>query len=119
MAAITPSNVTVLDAGDSASKQSKSRGIRRRVAVALTAQGGTAGDLPASAFRLKQITEVNFNGFFDGTNWRAGVQVGIANAGTDNNSVFPADLLQATDASRGNPANLTGTLYLTIEGIPL
>ena len=122
MAAITSANVQVLETTDVISKALKSFGVRRKLAITLAAQGGTAGDIPASALGLKQITSTRTYAAYIGSAWVGNAPTFIGNSTStllqDGNYIFPVDLTQATDASRANPANITGVLDVEVEGIP-
>jgi hypothetical protein len=117
MAAISSANVSVIQAYEFGSRTGKSHGLRQILAITLSAQGGTAGDIPASALGLKQITNVQSLGAILSGNPRY-VGVGVSALGSDSNYIYPVDLTQATDANRATPANITGTLYVMVEGIP-
>ena len=116
MAAITSSNVTITDQYEIGTRTGKGRGTRIMASVVLTAQGATAGDIPASAFGLKQITNAYAMGSLISAAPK-GVIIGISALGSDANYIYPVSLIQATDADRANPANLTGTIFVCVEGI--
>jgi hypothetical protein len=107
---------TVLPSYEIGSKGGKSQGIRQFVALELTAEGATAGDIPASLFGLKQITYVHCYGATISAADAAGLFF-VGDIGNDGNYIYPVDLTQATDADRNDPADLTGTFYLMIDGI--
>lgn len=117
MAAITSANVVVLQPPyEHGSRHGKLVETRMVVQITLAAQGGTAGDIPASAFGLKQITSVRDMAATIGGNPRH-CPLQIANYGQNNNYIYPLDPTQATDATRTTPANITGTVVAEIGGI--
>lgn len=117
MAAITSANVVISNQYEFGSRSSKFIEYRMIATITLAAQGGTAGDIPASAFGLKQITNVRDIACTIGGNPRH-CPMQIANFGLDGNYIYPLDPTQATDASRTTPANITGTVVVEISGIP-
>jgi len=117
MAAITSANVTIHDSYEIGSRQGKFRAKRLQATVALTAQGAAAGDIPASAFGLSQITNAYAMGSLI-SSVRKGATIGISALGVDDNYIYPVSLIQGTDANRADAANLTGDLFVCIEGIP-
>jgi hypothetical protein len=113
MAAITASNVTLLRAWETAAKAGYTVEKTKDVSIALSAQGATAGDIPASALGFSKIYSAVALAFDDATNVRGG-WVGVA---VDGSEIFPIDAAQATDANRTLRANLTGTLYVRVTGM--
>lgn len=117
MAAITSANVVIHDTYEIGTRQGKFRAQAVYATITLAAQGGTAGDIPASVFGLKQITYArNLAATIAAAQREVGFQ--IANYGVDANYIYPVDPAQATDASRGLPSNITGTCTVYLEGIP-
>lgn len=115
MAAITSSNVTryrsytVVDQAGAVQEKVSDLGI------VLSAQGGTAGDIPAAALGFARINRA----FATALDLGAGTVVGaLVGTQTDGSELFPVDITQATDANRANRANLTGTLHVRVYGIP-
>lgn len=106
MSAITTANVTTIDSWERGTKSGQRVDLAQRVSIALTAQGGTTGDIPASALGLAEIYEVSPATLIAGGNPTA-VHVGIAANGL---SLFPAAFAD------GTPANQTGVLNLTVYG---
>lgn len=114
MAAITSNNVTVIDAyrvGDFTNKQ---RAVYKRVKITLSAQGGTVGDIPASALGFSKFYDVS-SAMLEVSSVPKAVLVFLNAAGTE---LITANLAQATDANRIDRANLTGDLYVTVYGWP-
>jgi hypothetical protein len=112
MAAITYANVTDIESYDIGTRQGKLVSLRRRVAIVLSAQGGTAGDIPASALGFSEIFSATAK-VLDVSGTPKGALVMVA---VDGSELIPVDLNQATDANRTARANITGTLYVTIDG---
>jgi hypothetical protein len=113
MAAITASNVTVLEVSEEGTKSSKGRGIILRCAVVLSAQGATLGDLPASAFGMSEIFWAWCFGFNNGGNnnqCSVTVDATVTSPGVNNTNILTYSSGSAT------PANLTGTILLEIFG---
>ena len=106
MAAITYANVNVIDSWERGSKSGKFTSLVQRVAVTLSAQGATAGDLPASAFGLAEVYEVS-PATLDASGTYTAVDLAIVPNGT---SIFPAAY------TNGAPTNLTGILYFILTG---
>lgn len=115
--AVTSSDVTILQSYDIGTRTGKSVGQRIYASVVITTDGASADDIPASAFGLKQITYVQCYGALISSAAAAGVFF-VADVGTDDNYIYPVNLEQATDADRNNPADVSGTYNLLIEGIP-
>jgi len=112
MAAITNSNVTEIESYDLGTRQGKLTALRRRVAIVLSSQGGTAGDIPASVLGFSEIYYANAM-LLDVSGTPKAALVMVAKDGSE---IIPIDLNQATDANRTARASITGTLYITIEG---
>lgn len=113
MAAITTANVTLLDSENYSVGTASGKLVehRIRVSIALTAQGGTAGDIPAAVLGYAQIYRVSLIMFLTAGPANANVGVTIdAYASTNNILTFTA-----TDAATG-AANVTGTLYIEVWG---
>lgn len=117
MAAITSANVAILQGYEVGTRSGKFLAYGMVAAITLTAQGATAGDIPASVFGLKQITHVREISGVIGGNPRH-IPMQIANYGQDNNYIYPLNVLEAVDANRGTPANITGVVTVYLEGIP-
>ena len=108
MAAISASNVTVLENWDVGTKSGQKRGVAVRCYATLSTQGATALDLPASAFGMSTIVEAT-GGTLDATGTYTAQPLGVPPANT---SVFPGSMVD------GSPINLTGNLYMTLIGQP-
>lgn len=112
MAAITASNVTLLRAWEQAAKGGDRAEIVKDLKIVLSAQGGTAGDIPASALGFSKLYSVQAQSIVQSAVTR-GVIVGLA---IDGSEIFPVDMGQATDANRSLRANTTGDLYVRVTG---
>ena len=113
MAAITSSNVTVVRqwaAGDAAGAF---REVVKDLAITLAAQGGTAGDIPASALGLSLIHSCQAKEL-DVSGTPKGATVFVKKDGSE---LVPFDVNQATDANRTARANITGVLYIRVTGL--
>ena len=106
MAAITSSNVTIIEAWDVGTKSGQKRAVAVRCYATLSTQGATALDLPASAFGMSLIFEAT-GGTLDASGTYTAYALGVPPANT---SVFPASYVD------GSPINLTGNLYMTLTG---
>lgn len=116
MAAITAANVTLLDGTvySVGTQSAKYIGTKTRFSIALTTQGATAGDIPASVLGYKRMSRVSLLLFL--TTGPANANVGVTlDAYADNNNILT---FTAIDGSTG-PANVSGTLYIEVEGQPL
>jgi hypothetical protein len=113
MSAITASNVTLLWDYSVGSASNKRVGSRRFFSIALSTQGGTAGDIPASVLGFAQIFSVQLTYFLTAGSANANVGVTLDTWGTNNNIVT----FTAIDGSTGI-ANVTGTLVVEVFGNP-
>lgn len=118
MAAITAANVTLVKSFN-AFDRGQLLETCREVIITLTAQGGTAADIPASALGFSYLTNVEFVGFVDNGAVKRFTYVWLEYATTANaTGLSVGDPTQATDANRGIIANLTGTLRVRVYGKP-
>jgi hypothetical protein len=112
MAAITSANVTLLRSWEVMDKAGVFREKSSDLAIVLSTQGGTAGDIPPSALGFAKIywaSAISFNNGGGNTNDTVGA-VGVY---TD----FTTGLFTVS-ASTGAPANYTGTVYCRVTGTP-
>lgn len=113
MAAITSAVVTLVDSYPVLIR-GRQKATRRCLDVVLSAQGGTALDIPASALGFTRLLDVDgVNLIVSGPAYRCAT-VGLDSSGLE---VITYDLTNATDASRTTRANLTGTLRIWVTGI--
>ena len=112
MAAITSANVVVTRSWEEGNRAGQLIQTTKQLIITLSAQGGTAGDIPASALGFEEVYEAYAYGLnVSGT--MKGAVVGIA---LDGSEIFPVDMNQATDANRTLRANVTGDLWVTVKG---
>ena len=114
MAAITSSNVTLVRSWERADLAGWAREKVSDLAITLSAQGGTAGDIPASALGFAKI----YCAVCLSANISSTMVGGLVCVAPDGSEIFPVDLTQATDANRAKRANITGTLYVRVTGTP-
>jgi hypothetical protein len=111
MAAISSSNVTLISQWEVAAKGGFNETIRI-LDIALTAQGGTANDIPASVLGFATLNWALSLRALDGSNLRH-VPVLLE---ADGEGILTVDVEAATDADRANPANWTGTVRVMLAG---
>lgn len=114
MAAITAANVTLIRSWAAPDISGAQREVVKDVSIVLAAQGGTAGDIPASALGFAlihscQAKELDVAGTPNGA---------LVFVKKDGSELVPVDVNQATDANRTLRANITGTLYIRVSGHP-
>jgi hypothetical protein len=113
MAAITSSNVTVIHAYRLGDIGNKYQGVLKRLAIVLSAQGGTAADIPASVLGFSRMDSVSA-AVLDVSGTPKGAWVGLS---TDGLEIITFNANQAADANRTARADITGTLYVTVIGL--
>jgi hypothetical protein len=113
MAAVTASNVTLLRVIELGDKSSKFFSKLATYNVVLTANGGTAGDIPASLFGMTKINLAICCRAIDNALALSTLTVVIE---TGDAGILVCDPENATDATRGNPTNYTGSMVLTLIG---
>lgn len=113
MAAITSANVTLIRQWEVGDRQGKLVEICGVFDVALTAQGGTAGDIPATAFGWTKIFWAVCDRAIDGS---AALSAVIPVVEVGDTGILTIDMENATDATRGNPTNYTGTIRVRMGG---
>jgi len=115
MAAITSSAVSLLRSWETIDRAGCVKEKTSDLAITLSAQGGTALDIPAATIGFNKIYSVNAFCLYDGNVTSYGALAGMSYDGSD---IFPVDLTQVTDANRINRANITGVWYVRVTGIP-
>lgn len=114
MAAYTdiPTVISQWEEGDRFGKRVR---VVRRLSLALTAQGGTADTISATAlgFRAGMLERATCILFTDGS-----ANKRVVWCFTDGTNLYIGDPTQATDANRGLPGNVTGTLIVEVAGQP-
>lgn len=114
MAAITSANVTLVRSWAVPDIAGAQREVCKDLAIVLSAQGGTAADIPASALGFALMhscapQELDVSGTPKGS---------TVFVSKDGSELVPFDVNQATDANRTGRANITGTLYIRVTGHP-
>jgi hypothetical protein len=112
MAAITSANVVVVKSWEDGDRSSKWTSSVRRLKITLAAQGATIGDIPAAALGFREIYDA-YAATLMVANVPKGVIVCVDLLGTE---LVTVDINQATDATRGDRANVTGVLFVTVRG---
>lgn len=112
MAAITSTNVVVTRAWDEGDRGGKVIQSVKQLIITLSAQGGTAADIPASALGFAEVYEC----YAYGLNVSGTMKGALTAIAIDGSEIFPIDVNQATDANRTLRANVTGDLYVTVKG---
>lgn len=112
MAAITSSNVTLISQWEVAAKGGFNETIRI-VDIALTAQGGTADDIPASVLGYSVINWAISLRALDGSSALHHIPVLLE---ADSAGLLTVDVENATDNARSDPANFTGTVRVMLAG---
>lgn len=82
--------------------------------IVLSGNGGTANDIPASLFGFTTINWAECVRAVDGSAALSWVAVMVE---TDGAGILVSDPETATDASRGNPTNYTGTVRVRMGGV--
>lgn len=112
MAAITSANVSTTRSFELGSRGGAMVEVVKDLIITLSAQGGTAADIPASALGMAKIyTAFAYGLLTSGTMY--GSVVGVV---SDGSSIFPIAVTDATDATRATAANVTGNLYVRVTG---
>lgn len=88
--------------------------VHRLLDIALSAQGGTSGDIPASVLGFKEIYDAHALLFTAAGPAYSLVPVIVE---TNRDGLLTIDLTNATDASRTGAANVTGTLRVHVSGL--
>lgn len=84
--------------------------VTKQLTLVLTGQGGTTDTIDASTLGFQTI--VSCSNAISSDN----ASIVVAVPAYDGSKIFLANLAQATDANRDDPANITGTYRLTITG---
>lgn len=96
-------------------RNGKYRHVRRRLTITLATQGGATNliSAPSLGFATDGLSNAVCCLFTDG-----GAQKRQVNLFTDTTNLYVGDPTQATDANRGIPTDVTGTLIFIVEGRP-
>lgn len=115
MAAVTAANVTLIRQYENADKTGKLLERVKTFDIVLTAQGGTTLDMPYALFGYSSaIYSAYCIRAIDGSANTVWVQVITEVGGV---GILTCDPENATDATRGNPTNYTGTIRVSMAGI--
>lgn len=108
----TPTVSSQYEEGD---RYGKRRRVVKRLSLSLSSQGGTTNNIPATAlgFRAGTLEKAVCVLFTDGS-----ANKRVVWCFTDGTDLFIADPTQATDANRGLPGDVTGTLVVEVSGQP-
>ena len=114
MAAITASNVTIIDSWEVPSLGGKTI-LHRVLDIVLSSNGGTANDIPASLLGFRSILAAQSIRYTASGPAYHCVPVIVE---ADSEGLLTINLEQATDASRSDPANphVAGTLRVLVIG---
>jgi len=109
MAAVTASNVTLISNDLIGSASGKVIATKRRFSIVLSTQGATAGDISDSllGFASGRILSVFAYRFI-----KAGPAEANVNVTTNGSSIYTLTSVDGTTA----PADVSGTLYIQVEG---
>ena len=112
MAAVAQSDVTLHSNDLIGTASGKVIGARRRFSITMTANGATVGDLTAAllGFATTQIFTARAYRFVT-----AGLAEANINVTTDGTNIFTFTSIDGSTAA----ANVTGTLYIEVEGTSL
>lgn len=106
----TPTVVATWEEGDRFGKRIR---VVKRLSLSLSSQGGATNNIPASALGFSSLSQARCVLFTDG-----GSQKRVVWCFTDGDYLYIGDPTQATDADRGEPADVSGTLVVEVGGIP-
>lgn len=109
MANLAQSAVTIIRAWTEGGTTGKEVSVRH-VTLVLTGQGGGTNKIPASALSLTKIEQCS--NFIDST---SGIVI-IAVPSYDGSYLILANLAQATDANRDDPADFSATVRGVVKG---
>ena len=122
MAAITTANVALVRSWVVVDQSGGAREVVKDLLITLAAQGGTAGDIPASALGLSRIySVVAFQGNNAGTITTFGAGMDAPTAGYPNSGYLAGGTeiwFEAPGSATGARANYTGVVYCRVTGCP-
>lgn len=101
MADLTKSDLTVLDSWTEGDKTGKAKLLVKVVAITSGTAGGTSNQIPASVFDMREIYSAQIKGV---DNADPGAYAYIPDYAGEN--LLAINLEQATDANRGDPADV-------------
>lgn len=108
----TPTIVSQWEEGDRFGKRQR---VVKRLSLSLSSQGGTTNNIPATAlgFLAGTLSKATCILFTDGSSNKR-----VIWCFTDGTYLYIGDPTQATDANRGLPGDVTGTLIVEVSGQP-
>tara|TARA_R110000868_G_scaffold323676_1_gene584598 strand:+ start:2611 stop:2958 length:348 start_codon:yes stop_codon:yes gene_type:complete len=114
MGAVASSAVTLVRAWEEGDRNGKFQAVYRQLSVVLSTQGGATNTIGAVAlgFRAGGLFSVNCVLFTDGGSQKRAVW-----CFTDGTNLYIGDPTNATDATRGIPGDVTGTLVVDCVGL--
>lgn len=109
----TPTILRAWEEGDANGKRIR---LVRRLSIALVTQGGATNLIPATTLGIKAgyLERADLVLFTDST----GPQKRALNVFTDGTYLYTGDPQTTTDADRGEPTDVTGTLVVEVRGQP-
>lgn len=108
----TPTVLSSWEAGDRFGKRIR---VTKRLSLELSSQGGATNNIPATTlgFLAGQLQKADCILFTDGS-----ANKRVVWCFTDGTYLYIGDPTQATDANRGLPGDVTGTLIVEVSGLP-
>ncbi len=108
----TPTVSRQWEEGDRFGKRQR---VVKRLSLSLSSQGGTSNNIPATAlgFVAGTLEKADCILFTDGSSNKR-----VVVCFTDGTYLYVSDPTQATDANRGLPSDVTGTLVVEVSGQP-
>lgn len=116
MAAITSSNVTLQHIRRLIDASGAQYELQMDAIVALSSQGGTANDIPASAFGLKRIHKVT-GGILNNNGTITYVDADTDYYTNTTGGVGGSEVIPFPFGSSGSRGNITGNWYIRLMGI--
>lgn len=115
MGALASSAVTVLQSWEQGTRQGSLLRVWKRLSLTLTGQGGESNTIDETTlgFASNSLKVAQAILFTDGSDQKRAVV-----AFTDGGIVYLTDTTASTDADRGEPQDLTGTLIIEVAGLP-
>lgn len=114
MAAVTAADVTVVRSWETVDRAGCVREKVSDLIIALSTAGSlTTNTIGAAALGFTRINSAYANSVTISST--KGVTVGVS---TDGLFLFVTSVINATDANRADPADITGTLYVRVTGLP-
>lgn len=106
----TPTVLATWEEGDRFGKRIR---VVKRLSLSLSTQGGETNNIPTATLGFSEILQAHCILFTDGSS-----QKRVVWCFTDGDYLYVGDPTQATDADRGEPGDVTGTLIVEVRGYP-